>query len=130
MRKAISREMAKVKETALDLNVVIPDFSGCTTTSGTTCTLSNVTSTGSVTASFVASTVNGRCGTAAGVASAIVPNAGLCATGTPSLVAASAGGYSWSCAGTDSGSTAQCTAPGASAPSPLSCWPVLATLSR
>ena len=91
-------------------------FSGCTTASGTTCTLSNVTSTGSVSASFVAGTVNGSCGSASGVASAIVPNANLCATGTPSLVAASAGGYSWSCAGTNSGSTAQCTAPGAAAP--------------
>jgi hypothetical protein len=88
-------------------------FSGdCT---GPTCVLTNITAAKSVTANFTANPVNGACGGAAGLPSAIVPNANLCATGsTPGLVSAAGGGYSWSCAGTGSGAQpAQCTAPGA-----------------
>ena len=86
--------------------------------SGSTCNLTNVTSVKSVTATFTANTANGACGSAAGVASAVVPNANLCAPGsTPSLVSAGSGGFSWSCEGTGVGSVpAQCTAPGATAP--------------
>ena len=59
--------------------------------------------------------VSGGCGTASGLASAFVPNAGLCTTGIPSLVTATAGGYNWSCTGTGGGNTAQCSAPGVTA---------------
>jgi hypothetical protein len=54
--------------------------------------------------------VNGACGSSNGVAVSSAPTTGLCGTGTASAVGGS-GPWSWSCAGSNGGSTAQCSAP-------------------
>lgn len=54
--------------------------------------------------------VNGTCGPANEVPVASAPTSGLCQAGTPSAVSGS-GPWTWSCAGADGGSTAQCLAP-------------------
>ena len=56
--------------------------------------------------------VNGSCGTANGVASVVNPSGNLCKSGTPTLVESGQGSFTWSCAGANGGSTAQCSAPG------------------
>jgi hypothetical protein len=56
------------------------------------------------------SQVNGACGSANGVAVSGAPTANLCTTGTASSVSG-AGPWSWSCAGSNGGSTALCSAP-------------------
>jgi hypothetical protein len=53
--------------------------------------------------------VNGACGSANGTATSSAPSANLCSVGTPSSVAG-AGPWTWSCAGTNGGTTAQCSA--------------------
>jgi hypothetical protein len=84
--------------------------------SGATCTISNVNSAKSVTATFAASSVAGQCGPANGVASLIRPVAqNLCTTGTTSGLAAANGGFAWNCVGSGGGATAQCVAPGVTA---------------
>ena len=57
-----------------------------------------------------ASLVNGACGAANGIAVSSAPTTGLCSTGTASSVGGS-GPWSWSCTGSNGGSTAQCSAP-------------------
>lgn len=54
--------------------------------------------------------VNGSCGSADGVPVNSVPTTGLCSAGTASAVAGS-GPWTWSCAGSNGGSTASCQAP-------------------
>jgi hypothetical protein len=54
--------------------------------------------------------VNGACGSANGVAASSAPTSGLCHTGTASAVAGT-GPWSWSCGGSNGGTTAQCSAP-------------------
>ena len=56
--------------------------------------------------------VNGSCGTANGIASIVNPSGNLCKSGTPTLVESGQGSFTWSCAGANGGSTAQCRAPG------------------
>ena len=56
------------------------------------------------------SPVNGTCGSANGMAVSAAPTTGLCSAGTASAVGGS-GPWSWSCAGSNGGSTAQCSAP-------------------
>jgi chitodextrinase len=53
--------------------------------------------------------VNGACGSANGTTVATVPTTNLCSTGTASTISGT-GPWSWSCAGTNGGSTAQCSA--------------------
>ncbi|NBX74123.1 MAG: hypothetical protein EBQ89_07470, partial [Alphaproteobacteria bacterium] len=65
----------------------------------------------------------GLCGKAAGVATAVAPEADLCTSGTPSSVNTSMNGegpFVWSCAGTEGGRAVACTAPRALAVSPTS----------
>jgi len=54
--------------------------------------------------------VNGTCGSSNGIAVSSAPTTGLCSTGTASAVGGS-GPWSWSCTGSNGGSTAQCSAP-------------------
>ncbi|MFZ2188335.1 MAG: hypothetical protein WAV73_02105 [Candidatus Moraniibacteriota bacterium] len=51
--------------------------------------------------------INGVCGSAAGKMASAAPTANLCATGTASAVTG-AGPWSWTCTGTNSGTTASC----------------------
>jgi hypothetical protein len=52
---------------------------------------------------------NGACGTSSGATLSTIPTANLCKTGTASGVSGS-GPWNWSCAGTNGGTTAMCTA--------------------
>jgi hypothetical protein len=54
--------------------------------------------------------VNGSCGSANGVPTSTAPTTNLCSAGTASAVSGS-GPWSWSCAGSNGGTTAQCSAP-------------------
>ena len=54
--------------------------------------------------------INGSCGTANGVSASSAPSANLCTTGTASSLSG-AGPWTWSCAGSDGGTTASCWAP-------------------
>jgi hypothetical protein len=65
------------------------------------------TSTFTVTAN---SLVNGQCGSANNTKLTSVPTANLCSTGTASSVTGS-GPWNWSCAGSNGGTNAQCSAP-------------------
>ena len=60
--------------------------------------------------SAVAGAVNGACGAANGVATAVTPVL-LCNAGNASLVTANATSFDWSCIGTAGGITASCSAP-------------------
>jgi hypothetical protein len=64
----------------------------------------------SVTQSLTLAPINGACGAANGAAVSAAPTTGLCSTGTASAVGGS-GPWSWSCTGSNGGSTAQCSAP-------------------
>jgi hypothetical protein len=57
-----------------------------------------------------ATAVNGSCGSANGVPTSTAPTTNLCSAGTASAVSGS-GPWSWSCAGSNGGTTAQCSAP-------------------
>ena len=57
--------------------------------------------------------VNGACGSANGTTVSSAPTANLCSTGTASAVSGS-GPWDWSCAGSNGGTTAQCSAQPAS----------------
>jgi parallel beta-helix repeat protein len=61
--------------------------------------------------------INGACGTANGVLTAVAPSTNLCAAGTPSAV----GGlnpFSWTCSGNATGTSASCSAPAPQVPGP------------
>src|ERR1700735_4008398 len=60
--------------------------------------------------------VNGQCGSANGVAVSSAPSSNLCAVGSASAVSG-AGPWSWSCSGSNGGTTASCAAPLASSTS-------------
>ena len=55
--------------------------------------------------------VTGVCGSANAVAASAAPSASLCSTGTPSSVTSATTTFSWDCAGSNGGTTAQCSAP-------------------
>lgn len=63
------------------------------------------------------SVLNGACGASDGVATLIPPTGLLCSAGVAGIVSSSRGGYSWSCSGTNGGTTSQCFADGDTAPS-------------
>jgi hypothetical protein len=67
--------------------------------------------------SALAAAINGACGSATGVAVSSAPTTNLCSAGTASAVTGT-GPWTWSCAGSNGGSTAQCSAPKAVTPSP------------
>jgi hypothetical protein len=58
---------------------------------------------------------NGQCGTADNVADGTAPTAGLCSSGTASTVNGG-GAWSWTCAGSNGGGSALCSAPLAATP--------------
>jgi len=66
--------------------------------------------------------VSGACGPANGVAVSSAPTSGLCSVGSASAVAGT-GPWSWSCAGSAGGSTAQCSAPKNTGPVSGACGP-------
>lgn len=63
------------------------------------------------------SVLNGACGASDGVATLIPPTGLLCSAGVAGIVSSSRGGFSWSCSGTNGGTTSQCFADGDTAPS-------------
>lgn len=63
-----------------------------------------------ITVTAPATPVNGACGSANGVARTTAPTTGLCSVGTPSAVTGG-GPWSWTCIGSNVGSTASCSAP-------------------
>jgi uncharacterized repeat protein (TIGR02543 family) len=81
---------------------------GFLTTAVNPLTITNVSADLTVTANFVAP-VSGSCGSSNGAALAFLPGNGLCATGSASPVTGS-GPWSWSCLGSYSGTTANCSA--------------------
>jgi hypothetical protein len=76
---------------------------------GTTYTTNAVTGNCTVSATLTANPVNGACGSANGQSFTSAPSADLCFAGTASGVTGG-GPWTWSCAGLDGGSTANCTA--------------------
>jgi hypothetical protein len=86
----------------------------CTTPAGTAGTASVlVTTSGGTNAANTLFTyqTNAVCGTAASLASSIVPSANLCTAGTAGQVSSSQGQYSWTCSGISGGTNASCAAP-------------------
>jgi hypothetical protein len=82
------------------------------------CAGSNGGTTASCAASKAVTAVNGVCGAASGVAVSSAPSTGLCSTGTASALTG-AGPWSWACAGSSGGTSAQCSAPLAGATCPF-----------
>lgn len=73
------------------------------------CTGSNGGTTASCSAPLSTSTVNGQCGPANGTYTNVEPTTNLCSAGTASAVSGN-GPWTWSCAGSDGGTTATCEA--------------------
>jgi hypothetical protein len=67
-----------------------------------------------------ASPVNGACGNANSVAVSAAPATGLCNPGTASAISGS-GPWSWSCSGSNGGTTASCDAPVETTATPPAC---------
>jgi hypothetical protein len=96
------------------VNVASATSATCTTPAGTAGSASVlVTTPGGTNAANTLFTyqTNAVCGTAASVASSIVPSANLCTAGTAGQVSSSQGQYSWTCSGISGGTNASCTAP-------------------
>jgi hypothetical protein len=74
------------------------------------CAGSNGGTTASCSAPLAASQVNGVCGSANGVAVSSAPTTNLCSAGTTSAVTGT-GPWTWTCAGSNDGTTASCSAP-------------------
>ncbi|MCL2505628.1 MAG: hypothetical protein FWE93_05220 [Alphaproteobacteria bacterium] len=55
--------------------------------------------------------INGKCGTANGVATATAPTTTRCSAGTAGTVTTNATTFTWSCAGINGGNDANCSAP-------------------
>jgi hypothetical protein len=56
------------------------------------------------------SSVNGKCGSANGQTSSVIPTSNLCSAGTSSTVSLSGTTYRWTCKGTGTGTSANCSA--------------------
>ena len=81
-----------------------------------TVTATNSVGTGAASAASNAVTplaipINGVCASAQGVAVVAAPSVNLCSTGTASGVTSAAATFTWDCAGSNGGTTAQCSAP-------------------
>ena len=88
---------------------VIQSVTGCGgSLSGSTYTTGPVTAACSVSATFIAQ-VNGACGADHGTSRLTAPSA-LCSAGSASAVTTGNASHDWSCAGTNGGSTASCSA--------------------
>jgi hypothetical protein len=82
------------------------------TGNGNTFTTGPVTQDCTVTVSFNNQPVNGACGSANGVPTVVAPSAGLCSAGSASSVVANTNTYTWSCNGSNGGTTSpSCSAP-------------------
>ncbi|MEQ1597493.1 MAG: DUF11 domain-containing protein, partial [Casimicrobium sp.] len=90
---------------------VVTNISGCGGTAGTTSPYATgaITAACTVTATFGA-IVNGVCGAANGVPTGVGP-VNLCTTGTPSVLTAAVGQFTWTCDGVNGGTNASCAAP-------------------
>jgi uncharacterized repeat protein (TIGR02543 family) len=78
-------------------------------TSAAVCTFTSLYASRSVTATF-SLIVNGSCGTSGGQTTTTAPTANLCAKGTASEVTTNAGTFTWTCAGSNTGTDANCSA--------------------
>lgn len=81
-----------------------------------TVTATNSVGTGAASAASNAVTplaipINGVCASAHGVAALAAPSVNLCSTGTASGVTSAAATFTWDCAGSNGGTSAQCSAP-------------------
>jgi hypothetical protein len=105
-------------------NYNVATMSGCGgTRSGNVFTTGPVTANCTVTATFstAPSPVNGACGSSNGTTLSAAPTTNLCSTGNVSTVTTGTTAYSWSCTGSNGGSTASCSATRtASTPAPVS----------
>lgn len=75
-----------------------------------TLTVSNVTAAQTITANFAPDPVNGVCGSADGTTAAIAPTTDLCTTTDTPPTLTGTGPWSWSCTGSNGGTTATCSA--------------------
>jgi M6 family metalloprotease-like protein/uncharacterized repeat protein (TIGR02543 family) len=82
---------------------------GFAATTANPLTVTNVTAAQAITASFAHDPVNGVCGSSSGGVFTAPPTAGLCASGSASLLNGS-GPWNWSCSGEYGGSAAACSA--------------------
>lgn len=92
----------------------ISGCSGAATGSGVNAyTTGAVTADCTVTAAFAAAVVpvNGACGTANAVAMLTAPTANRCADASTPTVTSGASSFTWTCAGSNGGTSASCTAP-------------------
>lgn len=90
----------------------VATMSGCSgAQSGNTFNIASVTQNCTVQVNFGAQpvAVNGACGSANGGTFSSAPTSNLCSAGTPSNVATGSS-YTWSCAGSNNGATASCSA--------------------
>lgn len=98
--------------TATPTGTNVATISGCGgTQSGNTFSIASVTQNCTVSVNFGAQPVaiNGACGSSNGQTLSSAPTSGLCSTGTASAVSTGSS-YTWSCAGSNGGSTASCSA--------------------
>jgi 2',3'-cyclic-nucleotide 2'-phosphodiesterase (5'-nucleotidase family) len=72
--------------------------------------LSNVTAAQTITANYSSAVVNGSCGADDGVTLAATAPTNLCAAGTASVVAGAGHPWTWSCTGSNGGTTSSCSA--------------------
>jgi Pectate lyase superfamily protein len=97
----------------VEVSVSKPGESGRFSTSGPSnwsCTNSNGATTAGCPPPVSSSAVIGSCGPANGVVLSTAPSTGLCSLGTASAVTGN-GPWRWSCADSNSGTTASCSAP-------------------
>lgn len=82
---------------------------GFVTTTANPLTVTNVTAAQTITANFTIDPTNAACGSSNGGTFRLAPIANLCSIGTASSVS-NTGTWSWSCAGINGGTTANCSA--------------------
>lgn len=83
---------------------------GFTTSTVNPLTVNKVTASRTITANFTAAPINGACGADNGQTLAAKAPANLCSTGSVSTVTGSGHPWIWTCAGSNGGSTASCSA--------------------
>ncbi|MCK9578304.1 PKD domain-containing protein [bacterium] len=74
------------------------------------CKGQNGGSTASCSAQLKINSINGQCGSSNGGTFSLLPTSGLCNSGTPSIVASTGSGWTWTCTGLNGGSNAGCYA--------------------
>ena len=81
-----------------------------TSCSGTGSCSFNITQNSGITAAFSVGTVNGACGSSNGQTLTAMPTTDLCSAGTPTAVNTGPWQWTWSCNGSNGGTTANCSA--------------------